>query len=46
MGSITEAKPFGGDRRKRGRRTWEDVWMMDETSLSSAAFTRALNVLI
>jgi len=35
MGSLTEASE---DRGKRGRRTWKELWMTDESSLSSAAF--------
>ena len=47
MGSLTEARPSSEKRektRKRGHRTWKELWMADESSLSSTAFTMALRV--
>jgi len=40
MSSLTEAMPFAEDRGKRGRRTRKELWMTDESSISSTAFTR------
>ena len=44
MGSLAEARTSGEDRGKSGWRTWYELRIMEESSLSSAVLTRALKV--
>ena len=44
MSSLVEARPSGEDRGKSEQRTWYELRITEESSLSSAVLTRELKV--